>query len=1188
MVSGALDVKGNLQVARTVPDVFSIDTQNPTLVSIEIFEPEITNAPIVDFRVTFSEPVENVNRNVNDTEFDFVLVTDVGGASIVSVAGSGATYIVKVNTGTTDGTINLDLVTTPTINDLKGNLLDNMPVSGVDETYTMGTTEVLLVDGKLSITDIRTLTADYLTLSSDGTNLQIDASGSLIAIGPGVVRVDFDTVLVPLVSIPDSTDMAGVFVVTRGLNDVVNIEGVGKGLDIVGGDGDDDKVNFQSADTTTNGGSLSVEAEVINIQVARVSTLNLPDDSMAGDVTFAGNVTLYNDVEIVAGDKTILFTGDVKQDMSFVALTLTADEIDFSSTANSVQGISRLTLQPFKDDRAIRIGTLATADVGLNDGILDIETRDIDALADGVQQIFIGRSTGEHAITVGEASFKDAITLRSPNSGGNIRMEGQLDTLASTTENADAVITLDTRTIFLAAEVVTPGARIESKGDLMISSATDALLDTTAGGAVVGGARIEIKKSLDGDATNPGEETLGINAGTLGDVIISSELGAKIGSNKALNLTLINSNSTTFVNDAVLLTVDIQDTSDTITFQQNATLETLETADKGYNVAFMGDMTRVTNDTTFKNTGEVTLGDGAGDTTTFVGGLDTTTGPSMTKIAGNVRTTGQEIRVGELELINSATIDTTNDGLNQTGALVALGNVNGGSFTLNANAGTMGSIVIDQNSRFRVNDTIISEEAFRPPNADAGADTVINGAQLLSVVLDNAQLIDSSLQVLSARVEVTIAVSVPDSFGDGFGYWINWGDQSDVTPGSIPTTPPLSGSNPTEQRSFSTVREPLSRLIIDGGETQLVSHTYNINPSDTGSFNIVVTIDTFGALPPSLGSGRSGGPQDLQQLINQEAVGGLQFIVGRDVVDDRGVVVERTRFPAFIQATIEVTPITAIAFGVIPVPTPLPETVVFSTPVVAPLEASTPDRLDKTIVTSSRSSDSQSSQYEEERYYILRIVSLDENGLPRALSGEGNDIILETKEANSSETESSTENPKVAEALRPFSISKLPELFSRLPDDHYQLFLFEDGTERLVLDFKLREGQPIEVPEDFSDEEQGNNNDDTETPSQRDGRPAKESLQFPLLKLPEAPLGGENRLPWPKSEMPQDRSSLQSLMLDDSLPITPTLMEQLAAADFVSYGATIVCGTTLALTNRDRWKASIDKILVAFGSERKK
>ncbi|TWT77630.1 PKD domain protein [Posidoniimonas polymericola] len=52
--------------------------------------------------------------------------------------------------------------------------------------------------------------------------------------------------------------------------------------------------------------------------------------------------------------------------------------------------------------------------------------------------------------------------------------------------------------------------------------------------------------------------------------------------------------------------------------------------------------------------------------------------------------------------------------------------------------------------------------------------------------------------------------------------------------------------------------------------------------------------------------------------------------------------------------------------------------------------------------------------------------------------------------------------------LKPDAMDRLPELFDRLPDGHYQILVIrtESNTERLVMDFVIRGGRPIDVSDD--------------------------------------------------------------------------------------------------------------------------
>jgi len=108
-----------------------VDTGSPSVQSITRNSATPTNSDSVDFTVTFSEPVENVDIS------DFVLTTSgVSDAFIDYIEGSETGYTVWVNTGTGDGTIRLDLSNTTDIADPTGNSLIGIPYT-VGETYTI-------------------------------------------------------------------------------------------------------------------------------------------------------------------------------------------------------------------------------------------------------------------------------------------------------------------------------------------------------------------------------------------------------------------------------------------------------------------------------------------------------------------------------------------------------------------------------------------------------------------------------------------------------------------------------------------------------------------------------------------------------------------------------------------------------------------------------------------------------------------------------------------------------------------------------------------------------------------------------------------------------------------------------------------------------------------------------------------
>jgi DNA/RNA endonuclease G (NUC1) len=113
------DAAGNaLTASFTSGDVDTIDKTAPTVTSITRVGAATTNATSVQFTVTFSEAVTNLDAA------DFTATTSgLTGASVTGVTGSGP-YTVTVNTGSGNGTVRVDVnSSTATINDVAGNAL---------------------------------------------------------------------------------------------------------------------------------------------------------------------------------------------------------------------------------------------------------------------------------------------------------------------------------------------------------------------------------------------------------------------------------------------------------------------------------------------------------------------------------------------------------------------------------------------------------------------------------------------------------------------------------------------------------------------------------------------------------------------------------------------------------------------------------------------------------------------------------------------------------------------------------------------------------------------------------------------------------------------------------------------------------------------------------------------------------
>lgn len=214
--SGAIDARGNVQVPSPASNPFAIDTQRPTVVSVNRQNPTtalpINNTSVV-YRVIFSEAV----IGVDPTDFTKILTGTLTAPAAVTVNPiSGTTYDVTVSSLSGDGTLRLDILNTATLTDTPGNTYTANFTTG--QIYTIDNTPPLLsslnpVDNKLAVPLPATVASQWtITLNENvkaGTgNLNIrrisdDVSVALIDINGPAVGISGATVtLTPANNIP--------------------------------------------------------------------------------------------------------------------------------------------------------------------------------------------------------------------------------------------------------------------------------------------------------------------------------------------------------------------------------------------------------------------------------------------------------------------------------------------------------------------------------------------------------------------------------------------------------------------------------------------------------------------------------------------------------------------------------------------------------------------------------------------------------------------------------------------------------------------------------------------------------------------------------------------------------------------------------------------------------------------------
>jgi uncharacterized repeat protein (TIGR01451 family) len=232
-----------------------------------------------------------------------------------------------------------------------------------------------------------------------------------------------------------------------------------------------------------------------------------------GAVSVGAPTTLAADGSLVFSSTLSLGGGD---------LTLRAVEIDFTGGADSVSGPGRLSLWPGADGAPINVGGVSDAGAAS----LDLTDADLEALANGLDFISIGRPAGTHLLTVDAsgAAFADAVILQAAGPGGSILVDGTLRTSRASTPDAAAVMLRGAgATTRLSADIVTAGGPI-TIDDAVILGAATVRLDTTNGGGAASGADVTITGSVDADGAGDAR-SLSIDAGA-GDVSLAGPIGS--------------------------------------------------------------------------------------------------------------------------------------------------------------------------------------------------------------------------------------------------------------------------------------------------------------------------------------------------------------------------------------------------------------------------------------------------------------------------------------------------------------------------------------------------------------------------------------------------------------------------------------------------------------------------------------
>jgi hypothetical protein len=689
---------------------------------------------------------------------------------------------------------------------------------------------------------------------------------------------------------------------------------------------------------------------------------------------------------------------------------------------------------------------------------------------------------------------------------------------------------------------------IITAGQNVSGTAGDNVTTTQAVTATAGSATLN---ATSGDATLNAAVTAGTN--------VSSTAGSDVNFNGTITA---GQNVSGTAGDNLTTTQAVTATAGSATLDagNDATLNAAVTA--GQNVVGTADNNLTTMQAVTATAGSATLNAGndanlngtvlAGQNVTGTAGANLTTTQTVTATAGSatLNATSGDATLNAAVTAGTNVSSTAGSDVNFNGTITAGQNVTG---TAGGNIGTTqaitsmaGSVDLDAGNTVNIaaNVTANSGNIMVEAGANSPDAILLNPASILdssggqisgeALVRDGTTgeftAIDNSINTGAPIVGISgtgeIQVEVVDSNGQNFTITIDW----------------LEGIN------TNALTNRIVDSLIDGtpppANVLTFQHQFNSVPEETtpgGFVPVPVRISNF-----------AGGT--IQLTINNinllDLPNGTQGQQG----------IETTVFVPFAGSGI---------VTILPLPEPLPQAPDAPPTILASFEfESQPvERNSTTFIESSTGGVVRG----ETRYYELRIVSFDE---------EGN--LVETPEGRINL------NDADLKAIAPFDPSKLPALFGRLPADRYRIYLIEDGTERLILDFIIQQGQPIEVPETFEgDVEEG-------PAAPMDGAGAvRELFDTDQLAqpseadfgwaLPDAVRGNGGQCPPYNFE---DGLRLSREPAWSRLQTAESFAERFGEASFLSHGGIMVGAAALAAASSGRWEKKMDRVMEQFGRRR--
>jgi len=513
----------------------------------------------------------------------------------ISVAGTIVTTNTALNLGDADTAVTLTAASTFNAGTNTVTLFDT---TGGANALTLIGDEIDLSGGANSITGSSTITlrpstnatsigigGGAGTLDLNATDIAAVADGHS-AINIGISGTGTHTIIANATSFKDAVAIfapaGGTIAITGQLDTLLsttNNTAATITLDGVGA------TTTLSANMVTAGAIIDIQDDVVIAEGFNI----LLDTTNAGGVAAGAAIDIEGSLDGTAagGNETLQLN----------AGTGGAVTINSAGGAKATGGVDSLNLTIVNSASTTITGAAKLLTATLTDttgAIQFLGNSDIGTALTTAAQAYSVSFTGTTNTVAGDTTFANTGGATLGNAtGDSITFAGGLDTTAGTTNTAGSVITTDTQ---MDLGTVTLDA--------------DTVLDTG-----VAAASIMNVGAITSGANNL---TLDSGANAAADITVASFAGGG-------DITVRDSGGTTFSGAVTADTVTLTDTTGAVVFAGNTAIGTgLTTAAQAYSVSFTGTTNTVAGATTFSNSGTVTLGDAAGDDTTFTAGVTAT------------------------------------------------------------------------------------------------------------------------------------------------------------------------------------------------------------------------------------------------------------------------------------------------------------------------------------------------------------------------------------------------------------------------------------------------------------------------------------------------------------------------------------------------------------------------------------